>query len=163
MRKVAQRRSSPLWALRRVCQPCRNGSNYALVIGHDDVCNRRAHGKTGGVVMKATKVRRFWARPSAVRQQPVANRSRCLPRARRMQACRYARQRPFAEFPGISAKPSAGDNIDIFDPNLHSGATVIHAIDPHTLSDSQVKFGVAPKRDPSVEYQPDIILMEERR
>jgi hypothetical protein len=49
---------------------------------------------------------------------------------------------------------------DLFDPKLHPQATVIHPIDPHTLSESQIKFGVAPRRDPSVEYQPDIILME---
>jgi hypothetical protein len=59
-----------------------------------------------------------------------------------------------------AAKSSNDDNIDIFDPKLHPDATVIHAIDPHSLTESQVKFGVAPKRDPSVEYQPDIILME---
>lgn len=59
-----------------------------------------------------------------------------------------------------AATPSSDDNIDIFDPKLHPGATVIHPLDPHTLTDSQIKFGVAPRRDPSVEYQPDIILME---
>ena len=47
-----------------------------------------------------------------------------------------------------------------FDPKLHPEATVVHPVDPHTLSESQLKFGVAPKRDPKVEYQPDIILME---
>ena len=59
-----------------------------------------------------------------------------------------------------AATPSSDDNIDIFDPKLHPGATVIHPLDPHTLTESQIKFGVAPRRDPSVEYQPDIILME---
>lgn len=58
------------------------------------------------------------------------------------------------------ASPSTGDNVDIFDPKFHPGATIIHPVDPHTLSESQLKFGIAPKRDPSVEYQPDIILME---
>ena len=58
------------------------------------------------------------------------------------------------------ASSNSNENIDIFDPKLHPGATVVHTVDPHTLSESQVKFGVAPKRDPSVEYQPDIILME---
>ena len=37
---------------------------------------------------------------------------------------------------------------------------MIHPLDPHTLSESQIKFGIAPRRDPSVEYQPNIILME---
>jgi hypothetical protein len=59
-----------------------------------------------------------------------------------------------------AASPSIGDNADIFDMKLHPDATVIHPLDPHTLSESQIKFGIAPKRDPSVEYQPDIILME---
>ena len=49
---------------------------------------------------------------------------------------------------------------DLFDPGLHPGATVIHPLDPGKLTESQLKFGVAPRRDPSVEYQPDIILME---
>ena len=43
---------------------------------------------------------------------------------------------------------------------LHPHATVLHPLDPHTLTESQIKFGIAPKRDPSVEYQPNIILME---
>jgi hypothetical protein len=49
---------------------------------------------------------------------------------------------------------------DIFDPRLHPEATVVHPLDPHSLTASEVKFGIAPRRDPSVEYQPDIILME---
>jgi len=71
---------------------------------------------------------------------------------------------PGDEHPQVStnstAKPSNSDNIDIFDPKLHPCATVIHPLDPQTLTDSQIKFGVAPRRDPSVEYQPDIILIE---
>ena len=59
-----------------------------------------------------------------------------------------------------AAQPANDSNIDIFDPKLHPGATVVHPVDPHTLTESQIKFGVAPRRDPSVEYQPDIILME---
>lgn len=58
------------------------------------------------------------------------------------------------------AKESAGFTQDLFDPKLHSEATVVYPIDPHTLSASQVKFGIAPRRDPSVDYQPGIILME---
>jgi hypothetical protein len=59
-----------------------------------------------------------------------------------------------------AVSPSSGDNVDIFDLKMHPDATIIHPIDPHTLSESQLKFGIAPRRDPSVEYQPDIILME---
>jgi hypothetical protein len=50
---------------------------------------------------------------------------------------------------------------DIFDPKNHPGATILHPIDIRTLSDSQRRFGIAPQRDPTVEYQPDIILMEQ--
>jgi hypothetical protein len=42
----------------------------------------------------------------------------------------------------------------------HPKATVLQPLDPHTLTESQIKFGVSPRRDPSVEYQPNIILME---
>lgn len=77
--------------------------------------------------------------------------------------CKHAAS-PHDEHPKGASSPVASsisnENIDIFDPKLHPGATVVHTVDPHTLSESQVKFGVAPKRDPSVEYQPDIILME---
>lgn len=45
-------------------------------------------------------------------------------------------------------------------PQTSPGTTVLTAIDPHTLSPSEVKFGVAPKRSPDVEYQPGVILME---
>ena len=60
---------------------------------------------------------------------------------------------------GSGSSSTSGD-VDIFDMKQHQDATVLHPIDPHTLSESQIKFGVSPKRDPSVEYQPDIILME---
>jgi hypothetical protein len=59
-----------------------------------------------------------------------------------------------------NSNAEAGDVKDLFDPRLHPGATVVHPVDPHTLTETQLKFGVAPRRDPSVEYQPDIILME---
>jgi hypothetical protein len=59
--------------------------------------------------------------------------------------------------PGTASLPPG---MDLFDLKAHPNATVVHPVDPHTLSESQIKFGIAPKRDPSVEYQPDIILME---
>ncbi|HKV51631.1 MAG TPA: hypothetical protein VJO52_10555 [Gemmatimonadaceae bacterium] len=48
----------------------------------------------------------------------------------------------------------------IDNPQPSPGTTVLTAIDPHTLSASEVKFGIAPKRSPDVEYQPDVIVME---
>ena len=49
---------------------------------------------------------------------------------------------------------------DYFDLRSHPDAIVLKPIDPATLTESERKFGIAPKRDPRVEYQPDIILME---
>src|SRR5579875_1078505 len=40
----------------------------------------------------------------------------------------------------------------------YPSATVLRPVDVHTLSESQIKFGIAPRRDPSVEYQPGVIL-----
>src|SRR5579872_7009074 len=45
-------------------------------------------------------------------------------------------------------------------PLASPGTTVLTAIDPKTLTKSEVQFGVAPKRSPNVEYQPGVILME---
>ena len=59
-----------------------------------------------------------------------------------------------------TGSPASRPSANMYDVKAHPGATVIHPVDPHTLTDSQIKFGIAPKRDPSVEYQPDIILME---
>ena len=50
---------------------------------------------------------------------------------------------------------------DIFDLRNHPNATILKPVDLNTLTDSQRKFGIAPQRDPSVEYQPGIILMEQ--
>jgi hypothetical protein len=61
----------------------------------------------------------------------------------------------------LEAAFNAGKLQDMFDLRLHPGATIAQPIDPHTLTQSQVKFGIAPKRDPSVEYQPDVIVMEQ--
>ena len=49
----------------------------------------------------------------------------------------------------------------MFDLKLHPDATIAQPIDPHTLTPSQVRFGISPQRDPSVEYQPDVIVMEQ--
>jgi hypothetical protein len=61
----------------------------------------------------------------------------------------------------LGAAFNAGKLPDMFDLRLHPGAIIAQPIDPHTLTPSQVKFGIAPKRDPSVEYQPDVIVMEQ--
>jgi hypothetical protein len=50
---------------------------------------------------------------------------------------------------------------DVFALKSHPDATIVAPLDPATLTESERKFGRAPKRDASVEYQPDIILMEE--
>ncbi len=61
----------------------------------------------------------------------------------------------------LEAAFNAGKLQDMFDLKLHPGATITQPIDPHTLTSSQIKFGISPKRDPSVEYQPDVIVMEQ--
>ncbi len=38
--------------------------------------------------------------------------------------------------------------------------TVLHPVDVKTLTESQRKFGIAPKRSAQVEYQPDVLIME---
>jgi hypothetical protein len=33
--------------------------------------------------------------------------------------------------------------MDLFDLKAHPNATIVHPVDPHTLSESQIKFGIA--------------------
>jgi len=62
---------------------------------------------------------------------------------------------------GSAQQDSAADPPSWLDhPQASPGTTVLTAIDPHSLSPSEVKFGVAPKLSPDVEYQPGVILME---
>ena len=73
---------------------------------------------------------------------------------------------PVAQRPATAAGPvdphATKAAIDeMFDLRSHPKASIAHTIDPHAMTDSQVKFGIAPTRDPAVEYQPDIILMEQ--
>ena len=49
---------------------------------------------------------------------------------------------------------------DIFGPNAVPGATVLKPVDIHSLSESELKFGIAPRRSSTVEYQPGVIVME---
>ena len=58
-----------------------------------------------------------------------------------------------------SAHPSFSG--DMFDLKNHPNATIMHPVDLKTLTESERKFGIAPKRGPQVEYQPDVILMEQ--
>ncbi|MHB8655047.1 MAG: hypothetical protein ACYDA9_14355 [Terriglobia bacterium] len=50
---------------------------------------------------------------------------------------------------------------DVFGPEAVPGATVLKPIDPHSLSESELKYGIAPKRTSEVEYQPGVIVMEQ--
>lgn len=63
------------------------------------------------------------------------------------------------------AKSSAADISylpqNVFGAQAVPGATALKPIDLHSLSDTEVKFGIAPKRSSAVEYQPDVIVMEQ--
>lgn len=48
----------------------------------------------------------------------------------------------------------------MFDPKLNPDATVGRFVDPKTLTASERKYGMAPKRDPHVKYADGVILME---
>ncbi len=63
--------------------------------------------------------------------------------------------------PGAPAPTSRPAGMDMFDLRAHPNATLLHPLDLNTLTESERKFGIAPKRGPRVEYQPDIILMEQ--
>jgi hypothetical protein len=47
-----------------------------------------------------------------------------------------------------------------FSPEAEAGGTVGKPVDPHTLTPTELQFGRPPKRDPSVIYQPDVLIME---
>jgi hypothetical protein len=49
----------------------------------------------------------------------------------------------------------------IQNPVITPGTVVLTALDPKTMTPSQIQFGVAPKRSPEVDYQPDVIVMEQ--
>ncbi len=49
---------------------------------------------------------------------------------------------------------------DVFGPDAVPGATALQPIDVHSLSDTELKYGIAPKRSSAVEYQPEVIVME---
>lgn len=47
-----------------------------------------------------------------------------------------------------------------FSPEADAGGTVGKPVDPHALASAELQFGRPPKRDPSVTYQPDVLIME---
>ncbi len=49
---------------------------------------------------------------------------------------------------------------DVFGPEAVAGATVLKPVDIHSLSESELKFGIAPRHSSTVEYQPGVIVME---
>ncbi len=49
---------------------------------------------------------------------------------------------------------------DVFGPEAVPGATVLKPVDIHSLSESELKFGIAPRHSSTVEYQPGVIVME---
>jgi hypothetical protein len=62
-----------------------------------------------------------------------------------------------------TAQSSASDAAAgrLFDPKQNPDAAVGVPLDPHTLTPTQLQYGIAPKRDPHVTYADDVILMEE--
>ena len=64
-----------------------------------------------------------------------------------------------AATPAAAGPASAGP--DMFDLKSHPDAIVMKPLDPATLTPTQLQFGIAPRHDPRVDYQPDIILMEQ--
>jgi hypothetical protein len=62
-----------------------------------------------------------------------------------------------------SSNPTSIDvsRLDMFDLRRHPNATILCPVQISALTESERKFGIAPKRGPEVEYQPDVILMEQ--
>lgn len=53
-------------------------------------------------------------------------------------------------------QPPAG----MFDMLNDPDTTLLHPVDPKTLTESQRKFGISPRRSSTVEYQPEVLIME---
>ena len=49
---------------------------------------------------------------------------------------------------------------DVFGPDAVPGATQLKPIGLHSLSETEMKYGIAPQRTGTVEYQPEVIVME---
>jgi hypothetical protein len=113
--------------------------------------DRRPRGETGKALMSSRRVRPHPLRARAASRPALL---RVLIVRLILGGCKHAASpgddRPQGS-PTSASSPTSADNVEIFDLKMHPNATVIHPIDPHTLSESQLKFGVAPKRDPSVD------------
>ena len=60
--------------------------------------------------------------------------------------------------------PLARDSIApawISSPQVTPGTTVLSAVDPHDMTESEREYGRAPRLSPDVDYQPGVIVMEE--
>ncbi len=49
---------------------------------------------------------------------------------------------------------------DVFGPEAVPGATALKPVDLRSLSESEMRYGIAPRRSSTVEYQSDVIIME---
>ena len=73
---------------------------------------------------------------------------------------------PGAERGNAGNTPQSGATTDdgpppgMFDLINQPDTDVMHAIDPKSLTESQRKFGISPRHSPTVEYQPDVLIME---
>ena len=81
-------------------------------------------------------------------------------------ACKKKEDRPGAPASTTPASRNTPSDIsylpqDIFGPEAVPGATELKPVDIHSLSDTELKFGIAPKRTSNVEYQPEVIVMEQ--
>jgi hypothetical protein len=83
------------------------------------------------------------------------------------QSAGNAQQAPPASAPAspsaASPPQSSADGAPswIASPQISPGTVVLTARDPHTMTPSEVQFGVAPKHSPDVDYAPDAIIMEQ--
>jgi hypothetical protein len=72
-------------------------------------------------------------------------------------ACRKSDTTEHVSISHSSAKPALGDGFMLSNAPVQVG----HSIKLSDLSESEVHFGISPKRGPGVTYQDDIILMEQ--
>jgi hypothetical protein len=68
-------------------------------------------------------------------------------------------QKARSQSPPAGTAAMAADRF--FDAKQNPRAAVGTPLDPHQLTPTQLKYGIAPKRDPRVTYAPDVILMEQ--
>jgi hypothetical protein len=56
--------------------------------------------------------------------------------------------------------PMDPDLAAAFSPEAEAGATMLKPVDPHGFTPSELQFGRPPRLDPSVTYQPNVLVME---